>query len=879
MSTRRLDAKRRRLRSLRAAARPRGATSASQDEGAHVVCRLLVAATDPPSDGFPRAYGKYELLGRLGDGGMAEVFLARLPGLAGFRKTVVIKRILPHLAHKKRFAEMFVAEASLAAEVRHRNVVQVYELGTVNDELYMAMEYVEGTDLRVLLGQAAKRGLRIPPWFSVHLVCEVLEALAYAWALEDDEGRQRRIVHRDVTPSNIFISDQGEVKLGDFGVARDDTRESRTRAGQLKGKLAYMAPEQLYSEPPDHRVDVFAAGVVLWEALAQRRLFGGRPEIEVMQAITSAPRRAPSEHVGDIPPRLDAIVLSALEADKRARIPSAEEFQHHLLEVLPKLRAQIRPSEVRAVVAALLGRVAPEDAGIGPLAAARSSAGVRGPSASSFTPSSDVSSSPGGPAMVDPPYDGSGPAGTPDLVGDLSLGGGGRVKAPTAPPSFGVPILSGRPVEEEGLTAPRPHPRPSTAVLRGRPIEERAASPSLGSEASSYRNPGVSTLDPHAAKGLLSPGLEEYDIDALVQDAVSSVERSSPGTNVVPKDHMLAGLEHRRLLDNSRRLKSERWSFILDQEVYQGEHPFWVRDHEGTEVGPCSFEQALQIVKVECQAGVAQDAHVSTERGRWLALQTFLELAGMESLTADEPPTSLDRASWSGTAEEHTISSVLAALTRAGANGRLIVEAERGGPEGYRIIEVARGRPTYVWAAGEALQIPQMLVSKRIVHPRLMPQMMFEVLDQRIPLGRVLARVASIDIRRYFPMLMKERLSALFSEGFGRFAFDASHPPHSGEPFARSLLSPVSELTFRLVPTERIEARLHPVMTASLEPVRDFGEMVDALGLKPEHAQIADRLVRGKKLGKLLDICPPAQARAIRTVAYILLEAELVRPI
>lgn len=850
-----------------------------------------MASADPPSDGFPRPYGKYELLDRLGDGGMAEVFLASLPGVAGFRKTVVIKRILPHLARKRRFIEMFVAEASLAAEVRHRNVVQVYELGRVGDELYMAMEYVKGTDLRVLLGQAAKRGLRIPPWFSVHVTCEILEALGFAWNLEDDDGRVRRIVHRDVTPSNIFISEQGEVKLGDFGVARDDTQASRTRAGQLKGKLAYMAPEQLYSKPPDHRVDVFAAGVVLWEALAQRRLFGGRPEIEVMQAITQLPRRAPSEHVGDVPPSLDTVVLSAVEIEKNTRLASAQEFQHHLLEVLPSLRPQVRASDVRRVVAGLLGKMPTAEAELAPLSIARSGVGARPTSRiASFGPTDDGSEDIGDGPLLEPDYDRSDRM-TPDLVGDLDLVKDGS-------PGFVAPR---RTAESGSDTADRPRSPASTSagvpVLTGRPIAAAASMPAGGELASATpaqpsvsESVGPAPRPPPVAPSTAREGLlsktgsggpqtgDDVDLDALVGDAVASIEQAAPTSSTVPKDQMLAGLEHRRVLDNSRQLKSERWSFILDQELYEGVFPFWIRDHEGTEVGPCSLEQVLQIAKVECQTGYGSAAGISTTRSGWLQLPVFLQMAGMDALASSGPPPMGDRPSWSGTAEEHSFASVLAALTRANANGRLIIETDREDPDGaFLVIEVDKGRPTYVWASKEELQIPQLLVSKRVIHRRLLPQVLHGVLSRRLPLGRVLAEVAGVDIRRYFPMLMKERLVPVFAHGYLRFAFDAAHTPQYGEPFAKTLLSPVPELTFRVVPRARIESRVNAVQSAALEPVRDFAQMVDALSFKPEHIQIADRLARGKRIGRMLDGSPTTQARSVQTVAYILLETELVR--
>lgn len=883
-------------------------------------------------EGFPRPYGKYELLGRLGDGGMAEVFLASRPGVAGFRQTVVIKRILPHLARKKRFVEMFIDEARLAAEVRHRNVVQVHELGTVGHELFMVMEYVQGTDLRVLLGQAAKRGLRIPPWLSVYVMCEVLEALTYAWELVDAKGRERRIVHRDVTPSNIFISDQGEVKLGDFGVARDDTRESQTRAGQLKGKLAYMAPEQLFSQPPDHRVDVFAAGVVLWEALAQRRLFGGRPEIEIMQAISKGARRAPSEHVSDISPGLDAIVLSAVEIDKRSRLASAQEMQGHLLEELHQMRARIRPADVRAVVATILGR--PEGGhDVGSLAEARSGAGPRSSTQVSFQGIDDASGSPHA-LLANPDYDGDSSElleGPPlDLAGDLDLSGdlpspepsddlegievevdlGSVLPSPSPPrrhgneptrdappyapplaaapvafppPSFSPGTASGEEVDSRfvQVAVGKPLSRPQRVGSSGALIERTLVGRPLPAppSADALELPGVASLDPRgASRPQPAPASDEdFDMDRLVLDAVHGVEAAVPRSQVAPKESFIAGLEHRRLLDNSRQLKSERWSFILDQELYDGPHPFWVRDHEGTEIGPCSFEQALQILKVECKAELTERVSVGASREAWMPLQSFLQLAGMECLAA-APARGADlQPSWTGHTRDGSLCAVFAALTRAHANGRLFVEDERD-ELASRVIEISRGRPTYVWAAGHDMQIPQLLVKSRVMHARLLDRVLHRVLSEEAALGQILSREAGIDIRRYFGMLMKERLAELFRREGWRFAFDASHAPTCGTPFAKSLLAPAGELSFRAVPSDRIESRLSGLLDTSFEPSRDFVTMVGAASLKPEHIQIAEKLASGRRLGRLLEGEPSARARVIRTVAFVLLEAELLRP-
>ena len=768
---------------------------------------MLVADAEPSLDRFPRPFGKFELLYRLGDGGMAEVYLAQLPGIEGFRKTLVIKRILPHLARKKRFVDMFIAEASLAAEVRHRNIVQVYELGRVDNELYMAMEYIQGTDLRVLLSRSSKRGLRIPPWFSVHLICEVLEALAFAWSLRDKDGRPRHIVHRDVTPSNIFISDQGEVKLGDFGVARDDTRDSETRAGQLKGKLAYMAPEQLYSEKPDHQFDVFSAGVVLWEALAQRRLFGGQPEIDIMHSISQGPRLPPSTYVADIPKKLDNIVLAALEIEKRNRTPSAQAFQHQLLSILPSLRSQIRPSNLRHVVAEILGHESPEAFGLEPTSL-RSLQDLR--------------------------------------------------RAPTQ----STPLIVGRPLEA-----------PSSDLIEDLNLDP--AQPDQ-SPLNARETPRAPAQSPGSAQTY--PSVEDEALEALVSDAVSSIQSVEPNLEVVPKDHMLAGIEHRRLMGNNRQLKSERWSFILDQEVYDGPYPFWVKDHEGTEIGPCSFHQAFQIVKVQCQAGLGYKAYLSTARGRWLPMTAFLSISGMETLIVESPPDMGERPSWCGRIDDHSLGSILAALTRAQANGRLLIEMNAHNLDGHWIIETTNGQPVFVSAYGESLQFPQLLVNKGILHERLLPRILHEVLSQREPLAKVLSHVANIDLRQYFPILMKERIASLLSSSYARFTFDSRHTPAHRRPFAKSLLAPWAELLSRSLTPTQLETRLHPVLQVPLEAVLDFADMVKLLALKPAQQQIAERLRKKKRIARLLDSSNRAEDRTIRIVAYILIEAELLRP-
>lgn len=321
-----------------------------------------MARWEDPTPEHPVRLGRYELIRRIGVGGMAQVFLARLLGPAQFEKRVVVKRILPRLAQDPLMVRMFVEEARIAAAADHDNIAKVYELArTEAGEYLMVMEFIDGIDLEGLLRQAAERQLEVPTWFSVHVAAQTLEALSFLHGLVDEQGRPRNVIHRDATPSNVFLSHLGQVKLSDFGVARFEGKSPTTQAGQLKGKIAYMSPEQLRARDLDARADVFSVGVMLWESLTQERLFGHLNEMQAMMAICDPERPAPSERVPGLSPRLDMVCARALALDRDARYPSAEAFQADLLDVLHSLRPPVRPRDVRAVLEQLSGRAPPTE--------------------------------------------------------------------------------------------------------------------------------------------------------------------------------------------------------------------------------------------------------------------------------------------------------------------------------------------------------------------------------------------------------------------------------------------------------------------------------------------------------------------------------------
>jgi serine/threonine-protein kinase len=289
--------------------------------------------------------GSYTLFEKIGRGGMAELFLARQETELGATRLAVVKLILPAFASDKRFAEMLIHEAKLAARLGHRNIAQVLDLGRDDGRLYIAMEYVEGVDLTALLRHCSEREEGLPIEHAVGIVAEVLAGLHYAHRRTTDAGVPLGIVHRDVSPSNILVSYDGEVKLCDFGIAHANDLVAEDATDALKGKAGYMSPEHARGEAVDPRADVFAAGIVLWELISGRRLYRPRGAVPLIEQARAA----------EIPPLVDRgfphfdllanILRRALKVDRKERYSSAAMFQLDLEEYL--VRAGLMASRLR----------------------------------------------------------------------------------------------------------------------------------------------------------------------------------------------------------------------------------------------------------------------------------------------------------------------------------------------------------------------------------------------------------------------------------------------------------------------------------------------------------------------------------------------------
>jgi serine/threonine protein kinase len=282
----------------------------------------------------PLLFGKYLLLERINVGGMAEVFIAKAFGVEGFERILAIKKILPTMAEDEEFITMFIDEARISVQLNHANIVHIHELGKHDETFYIAMEYVAGKDLRAILERYRKRKEIMPTAQAVFVASKICEGLDYAHRRKDARGNELSIIHRDVSPQNILLSYEGEVKIIDFGIAKAANRSQKTQAGILKGKFGYMSPEQVRGLPIDRRSDVFAVGVILYEMLTGEKLFVGESDFSTLEKVRNADVPLPRQFNPNIPAGLEKVVLKALAREQEDRYQWSSDLAEDLLRFL-----------------------------------------------------------------------------------------------------------------------------------------------------------------------------------------------------------------------------------------------------------------------------------------------------------------------------------------------------------------------------------------------------------------------------------------------------------------------------------------------------------------------------------------------------------------
>ena len=298
---------------------------------------------------------RYRVLKRLASGGMAEVFVAESAGIEGFKKQVAIKRVLPQLSKKQQFIEMFLDEARLSAHLSHSNVVSVFDIGVGDGTYFIVMEFVDGADLKAVMEHHKKIDRPVPVEIAVFIAAKICQGLAYAHELENLEGEPLKIVHRDITPANVLITKYGEVKIVDFGLAKASSQLAESDAGVIKGKFGYLAPETVLEQGVDHRVDIFALGIILWEMLAGKRLFLGDTDFATVKLVREANIPPLSKINAGVSPELERLIARALARDQTTRYTSARDFGRDLTRYLFKLGRAVNEDDVAKTVRAAMG--------------------------------------------------------------------------------------------------------------------------------------------------------------------------------------------------------------------------------------------------------------------------------------------------------------------------------------------------------------------------------------------------------------------------------------------------------------------------------------------------------------------------------------------
>lgn len=300
---------------------------------------------------LPYSHGRYRLVERIAQGGMAEIYRAEYNGEGGFTRTLAVKRILPQWSFDPQFRKMLKDEANLLVKLQHQNIVQVFELGEDDGLFYISMEFVDGVDLRLLLQTLRLKNERLQPKFTYWIVSDVLRALGFAHSRVEPDGFSLGIVHRDISPQNILIAYHGEVKVADFGIAKGRHRGVETTVGQLKGKLAYMSPEQARGDVIDSRSDIFSVGVLFFEMLTGTKLFDGDSDMDVLRQVQEA--AIPQGWERDVAPEIRAVLRKSLKKNPDDRFQTAEEMLAALSQYVTRERCQIFGFEFAPTLEAL----------------------------------------------------------------------------------------------------------------------------------------------------------------------------------------------------------------------------------------------------------------------------------------------------------------------------------------------------------------------------------------------------------------------------------------------------------------------------------------------------------------------------------------------
>ncbi|MEW5851869.1 MAG: serine/threonine-protein kinase [Myxococcota bacterium] len=725
----------------------------------------------PPEDGSvpqedfqPFTLGRYQVLAPLGSGGMARVFLAEQRGVGGFAKRVVIKQIHDQLATNERFVKMFVDEANISVNLKHANVVQVLELQQEGRNLFMVLEFVDGTDLNTMFNALVDNGQQMPLDLAIFVVNQALAGLAHAHAAKGPDGQPLNLIHRDVTPGNVLLSRSGEVKLSDFGVARAAGRMTQTVVGEVKGKYSYMAPEVMQGDAYDQRSDIFGAGVVLWEALTTRPLFRGKSDFHVMEQVLRGPIHPPSVFNPAVPKELDAVVLQALERDVEKRFQSSRTFKRALGAFMP----DDDPDALAEKLAALVSQYGPPISLPPPSPAPRSISVPVMPAAAPASSSGSSPPTPAPPSTPPPPR-----ASTPPSP------------APAAPAPADDDFFS-------TLDVPPPAPAPA-------PVPLPHTTPPRGMAASSVSD-------------------QELDAVAAAFEAGVSGETELPILEPEPGPRASA--------------PAEPPITTLLRPPAPGEPAFQAQLGADKRVhGPISTASTLAILQRRDltpadKLGVFRGPLVPLgEVGRLLMLDHLVK-----ATVSNNPPTAV------GTVRDQGVARLLTGLTLRRQTGVLLLRSD---PTGNRAaVYLHEGALQYSFVPDPNEHLLALFLRHQAQGLAVLPQILTLVLRDRLPLPRVMAKVAQLSgarITMAVGSLSRDRLVNALAWEDCRFAFfPGVKDPYELPPGNEPLLASLPPVFARLHSVAEIHERAMRLVERPLALAVADPKLVADMGVQPE---------------------------------------------
>lgn len=780
---------------------------------------------------LPRAFGKYELLEWVGRGGMAEVYKARLPGISGFEKTLVIKRLHPRFNTSQGFVQMFIEEAKLAAQVQHKNVVQVFELDRLdNGELFIAMEYIDGVDLKGLIRGTRLADSALPIWFAMHAVVEILDALSYAHEMTDEHGRARNIVHNDVTPDNIFVAKHGDIKLGDFGVAHDDSRASDPFPGQMKGKIPYMSPEQLAGTKPDARSDVFAAGIVLWETLTQRHLFHAPTQSETMARICGAARVPPSHINPQVPKALDDVVIAALETDRERRLPTAKAFQNALLSVLDPLKGRVDLKEIRNVVQPILHYV------LGP----------GDPFEHDLPIEFDVEEIPEEDLLSAPAMSASEAA--------------RHLASPTATGEF--PVLTAQVLKSLDGAQVIQGPPP---LMHQRQAEWDAPTPVPAFSARGPKPSGYAIAQPNNGSDCVTPGApwaeKTAGIDEILRQFLDDNRPSGPTQPSGPVRRVIRAMRETPRTSNPR----------APGPSVDRLHPFWVRFEDGRELGPLQPEALMSYLGSLPYCEVLPVV-ISADQVKWVSTTRFMRLLG-EALIPND--LGMGQCTFLGTLKGHSLTAILGELARTQATGRLVLLNDQDGRIDRRELHIKQGELMAVSQNEATWNLWRSLLASPFFSQHNLPESVYTSVRVQTQIGALLSAQAKTGLRQARGLLARQQLAHLFTWDHAHFGFDPTVQPLEGWSTPLSRLLP--RMVARNMNPSVIRTAVAPYFDVPLKRSDDFDERVAAMQFHKTELERIEPLGHGYTLGESLAQSALRDEGYALVISYVLIELQLLK--